>query len=73
LYRILRVYDKDFGRVNMRIIGLDSATVDAKVGLALGILLGKRNLEVQQATLCTRERAVASVMRAGSVILKTRY
>jgi hypothetical protein len=40
---------------------LDCATVDAKVGLALGVL-GELGLEVQQATLCTRERAAASVI-----------
>jgi hypothetical protein len=40
---------------------LDCATVDAKVGLAVGVL-GELGLEVQQATLCTRERAAASVI-----------
>jgi hypothetical protein len=49
------------GAATMRIVGLDCATVDAKVGLALGVL-SDRGLEVQQATLCTRERAAASVI-----------
>src|SRR5688572_20352600 len=45
----------------MKIIGLDCATVDAKVGLALGVL-GEGGLEIQHATLCTRERAAATVV-----------
>ena len=45
----------------MRIIGLDCATVDAKVGLALGVL-SESGLEIQDPTLCTRERAAATVM-----------
>jgi predicted RNase H-like nuclease len=45
----------------MKIIGLDCATVDAKVGLALGVL-EEGHLEIQHATLCTRERAAASVI-----------
>ena len=45
----------------MRIVGLDCATVDAKVGLALGNL-GDDGLEIQDATLCTRERAAANVI-----------
>jgi len=53
---ILRVYDKDFGW-----IGLDCAPVDAKVGLSLGVL-EEGGLEIQQATLCTRERATAGVI-----------
>lgn len=47
----------------MKIIGLDCATVDAKVGLALGVLR-EEGLEIQHATLCTRERAAATVMAA---------
>jgi predicted RNase H-like nuclease len=42
-------------------VGLDCATVDAKVGLALADL-GEGGLEIQQATFCTRERAAASVI-----------
>jgi hypothetical protein len=51
----------DNHEASMKVVGLDCATVDAKVGLALGIL-GERGLEVQQTTLCTRERAAASVI-----------
>lgn len=45
----------------MRIVGLDCATVDPKVGIALG-LHGDAGLEIQDATLCTRERAAANVI-----------
>ena len=45
----------------MKIVGLDCATVDARVGLAVGFPSGG-SLKIQQATLCTRERAAASVI-----------
>lgn len=45
----------------VKIIGVDCATVEAKVGLALGVL-GEGRLEIQEATLCTRERTAASVI-----------
>lgn len=45
----------------MRIVGVDCATVDAKVGLALGVL-NEGRLEIRDATLCTRERVAASVI-----------
>jgi predicted RNase H-like nuclease len=45
----------------MKIIGLDCATVDAKVGLALGVLR-EGHVEIERATLCTRERAAANVI-----------
>jgi hypothetical protein len=35
-------------------VGLDCATVDAKVDLALDVL-SEQGLQIQQATLCTRE------------------
>jgi hypothetical protein len=47
--------------LRMKIVGLDCATVDAKVGIALGNL-GNGGLEIQDATLCTRERAAANVI-----------
>ena len=45
----------------MKIIGIDCATLDAKIGLAFGIL-DKGRPEIRDATLCTRERAAASVV-----------
>jgi predicted nuclease with RNAse H fold len=42
----------------MKIVGLDCATVDAKVGLALGVL-DEGRAEIKSATLCTRERSAA--------------
>lgn len=58
----------------MTLIGIDCATVDAKVGLALGVLDNGR-LELRDATLCSRERLAASVVcswlsdRTGPVLL----
>ena len=45
----------------MKIVGLDCATVDAKVGLALAVL-GEEGLEIQHVTLCTREQTAANVV-----------
>ncbi len=45
----------------MKIVGVDCATVDAKVGLALGTLSEGR-LVIHDATLCTPERTAASVI-----------
>jgi predicted RNase H-like nuclease len=45
----------------MKIVGVDCATVDAKVGLALGTL-EEGCLEIRDATLCTRERLAASTI-----------
>jgi hypothetical protein len=45
----------------LKIVGFDCATVDAKVGIAIGVL-SERGLQIQQATLCTRERAAATVI-----------
>jgi predicted RNase H-like nuclease len=43
------------------IVGIDCATVEAKIGLALGRLDGS-DLEIQDATRCARERSAVSVI-----------
>jgi len=45
----------------MKIVGVDYATQDAKVGLALGVV-SEGDLEIQDAKLCRRERPPASVI-----------
>ena len=45
----------------MTLVGIDCATVDAKVGLALGVF-SDRSLEVRQATLCSREQQASSLI-----------
>ena len=45
----------------MKIIGVDCATAESKIGLALGFL-GDNSVEIQDATLCTLERSAAMVI-----------
>lgn len=45
----------------MQLVGIDCATVDAKVGLALGIL-SEGQLRVDRALVCTREESAASTV-----------
>jgi hypothetical protein len=61
LLSALAVLNISNAEASMKIVGLDCATVDAKVGLALGVL-GEGGLAIQDATLCTRERAAATIM-----------
>ena len=45
----------------MKIVGVDCATEDAKIGIALGILVDD-HLEIQDASLCSRERSAAETI-----------
>jgi predicted RNase H-like nuclease len=45
----------------MKFVGVDCATEDARVGVALGTLVGDR-LEIQDASLCSRERSATETI-----------
>jgi predicted RNase H-like nuclease len=47
--------------MDMKIIGVDCATAESKIGLALGSL-SDNSVEIQDATLCTLERSAAMVI-----------